>query len=128
VHCVRSGQIPETFVQADRSVRPSSPLLIRGFGVRVPGGAPAPAAQAHPYLTWPSGILPANHAAFDRPEQQRPSFAVPMDTSVIIVRYLAECPGHALSRLSRHFRSDMAVGVHGQYDLAVPETRRGLFR
>jgi hypothetical protein len=44
MHCVRSGQIPETFVQAERSVRPSSPLLIRGFGVRVPGGAPV--------LTW----------------------------------------------------------------------------
>ncbi len=40
VHCVRSGQIPETLVQVERAVRPSSPLLIRGLGVRVPGGAP----------------------------------------------------------------------------------------
>jgi hypothetical protein len=30
VHCVRSGQISETFVQAERAVLPSSPLLIRG--------------------------------------------------------------------------------------------------
>jgi hypothetical protein len=30
--------------QAERSLRPSRPLLIRGFGVRVPGGAPV--------LTW----------------------------------------------------------------------------
>src|SRR5215469_3963285 len=40
VHCVRPGQIPETLVQAERRVRRSSPLLIRGFGVRVLGGAP----------------------------------------------------------------------------------------
>jgi hypothetical protein len=40
VRCVRSGRIPETLVQVERAVRPSSPLLIRGFGVRVPGGAP----------------------------------------------------------------------------------------
>jgi hypothetical protein len=40
VLCVRSGQIPETLVQVERAVPPSSPLLIRGFGVRVPGGAP----------------------------------------------------------------------------------------
>jgi hypothetical protein len=52
VHCVRSGQISETFVQAERSARPSSPLLIRGFGVRVPGGAPA--------KTCPDGTLPWN--------------------------------------------------------------------
>jgi hypothetical protein len=44
VRCVRSGQIPETLVQVERTVPPSSPLLIRGFGVRVPGGAPV--------LTW----------------------------------------------------------------------------
>ena len=44
VHCVRSGQILGTLVQVERAVRPSSPLLIRGFGVRVPGGAPV--------LTW----------------------------------------------------------------------------
>ena len=42
VHCVRSGQIPETLVQAGRAVWPSSSPLIRGFGVRVPGGAPRP--------------------------------------------------------------------------------------
>ena len=41
VRCVSSGHIPETFVQAERSLRRSGPLLIRGFGVRVPGGAPA---------------------------------------------------------------------------------------
>jgi hypothetical protein len=41
VHCVPSGHIPETFVQAERSLRRSCPLLIRGFGVQVPGGAPA---------------------------------------------------------------------------------------
>ena len=40
VHCVRSGQVPEPLVQVERVVRRSSPLLIRGFGVRVPGGAP----------------------------------------------------------------------------------------
>jgi len=28
-------------VQAERPLRPSGPLLICGFGVRVPGGAPA---------------------------------------------------------------------------------------
>ena len=33
MHCVRSGQIPETLVQVERAVRPSSPLLIRGFGI-----------------------------------------------------------------------------------------------
>ena len=27
-------------VQAERPLRPSGPLLIRGFGVRAPGGAP----------------------------------------------------------------------------------------
>jgi hypothetical protein len=41
VRYVRSEQIPESLVQVERAVRPSSPLLIRGFGVRVPGGAPA---------------------------------------------------------------------------------------
>ena len=44
VQCVRSGHIPVTFVQAERSLRRSGPLLIRGFGVQVPGGAPV--------LTW----------------------------------------------------------------------------
>ena len=41
---VRRGVLPERLrvpsVQAERPLRPSRPLLIRGFGVRVPGGAP----------------------------------------------------------------------------------------
>ena len=36
-------------VQAERSARRSGPLLIRGFGVQVPGGAPVLCA---PVLTW----------------------------------------------------------------------------
>jgi hypothetical protein len=35
-NCVRSGQIPGTLVQVERAVRPSSPLLIRGFGPKPP--------------------------------------------------------------------------------------------
>jgi hypothetical protein len=54
VHCVRSGQIPERLVQAERAVRPSSPLLIRGFGVRVPGGAPETGA---PVLSCGNSLL-----------------------------------------------------------------------
>ena len=62
VHWVRSGQIPETLVQVERAVRPSSSLLIRGFGVRVPGGAPVFAlARRHAALCAPevSGPGPA---------------------------------------------------------------------
>ena len=41
VHWVLSGHIPGTLVQAGRSLRRSSPLLIRGFRVRAPGAPPA---------------------------------------------------------------------------------------
>jgi hypothetical protein len=44
VHCVLSGHLRVPSVQAARSGRRSSLLLIRGFGVQVPGGAPV--------LTW----------------------------------------------------------------------------
>jgi hypothetical protein len=33
VLCVHSGQIPEKLVQVEHAVRPSSPLLIRVFGI-----------------------------------------------------------------------------------------------
>ena len=52
VHCVRSGQIPETLVQVERVVRPSSSLLIRGLGVRVPGGAPV--LNCSNSILWPA--------------------------------------------------------------------------
>ena len=61
VHCVRSGQIPETLVQAERSVRPSSGLLIRGFGVRVPGGAPAKTRLVD-LRPWNGSLVPRNDA------------------------------------------------------------------
>jgi hypothetical protein len=44
VQCVLSGHWRVLSAQVERPERPSSPLLIRGFGVRVPGGAPV--------LTW----------------------------------------------------------------------------
>jgi hypothetical protein len=117
VHCVRSGQIPETFVQVERSVRPSSPLLIRGFGVRVPGGAPVfGLVNRHPVI--PSSRIPC---AGQQREQQRASFAAPVLVSVIIFRILPERPGHALGGYTGHFRGDVAVGVHGQRDLAMTE-------
>jgi hypothetical protein len=34
------GHVPETLVQAERSLRRSGPLLIRGFRVRAPGAPP----------------------------------------------------------------------------------------
>ena len=51
-NCVRlvlSGHTSAASVQAERSVRRSGPLLIRGFGVQVPGGAPV--------LTCPNCLL-----------------------------------------------------------------------
>jgi hypothetical protein len=44
VQYVLSGHWRVVSAQVERPERPSSPLLIRGFGVRVPGGAPV--------LTW----------------------------------------------------------------------------
>jgi len=41
VPCVHSGHPVTLFAQAERPEPRSCPLLIRGFGVRVPGGAPA---------------------------------------------------------------------------------------
>jgi hypothetical protein len=41
VRLVLSGHECASSVQAERSERRSLPLLIRGFGVQVPGGAPA---------------------------------------------------------------------------------------
>jgi len=40
VQCVLSGHSLAASVQVGRPERPVGPLLIRGFGVRVPGGAP----------------------------------------------------------------------------------------
>ena len=40
VYCMLPERLRVLSVQAERSLRPSGPLLIRGFGVRVPGGAP----------------------------------------------------------------------------------------
>jgi hypothetical protein len=40
VQWVRPERLRVLSVQAERPRRPSGPLLIRGFGVRVPGGAP----------------------------------------------------------------------------------------
>jgi len=42
VQCVLSGHSLAASVQVERPERPVGPLLIRGFGVRVPGGAPVP--------------------------------------------------------------------------------------
>ena len=44
VYCVLPERLLVLSVQAERPLWPSGPLLIRGFGVRVPGGAPV--------LTW----------------------------------------------------------------------------
>jgi hypothetical protein len=55
---------------------------------------------AHPYLPWPSGILPSSNAAFSVPEQQREqqqaSLAVPVLAIMIIAYVLPEHPGHPL--------------------------------
>jgi hypothetical protein len=51
VQCVHSGQNHGTSVQLVRSGRFSGLLLIRGFGVQVPGGAPV--------LTWCFSALAA---------------------------------------------------------------------
>jgi hypothetical protein len=40
VHSERSGHLAEPSTQVGRSGSPGGPLLIRGFGVQVPGGAP----------------------------------------------------------------------------------------
>ena len=56
---VLSGQIPEALVQVERTVRPSSSLLIRGFGVRVPGGAPAKTCLVD-LRAWDEGLVPQN--------------------------------------------------------------------
>jgi len=58
VQCVLSGHSLAASVQVGRPERPVGPLLIRGFGVRVPGGAPggihtSPACM----LTFGSDIL-----------------------------------------------------------------------
>ena len=42
VQCVLSGHSLAASVLVEGLERPGGPLLIRGFGVRVPGGAPAP--------------------------------------------------------------------------------------
>src|SRR5215471_9478016 len=42
VQRVLSGHSLAASVQVERPERPVGPLLIRGFGVRVPGGAPVP--------------------------------------------------------------------------------------
>ena len=89
VRCVHSGQIPETLVQVERTVRPSSPLLIRGFGVRVPGGAPVlncsnsllrPAIMAWRGTNSRTVTAPPCSTGAIR---VRPTRAVPLDRAVI---------------------------------------------
>src|SRR5204863_7791581 len=59
VRCVLSVRQRVASVQLECLERPSSPLLIRGFGVRVPGGAPV-LAWANAYcFAGPSGRLVA---------------------------------------------------------------------
>jgi hypothetical protein len=55
VQCVHSGHAVTLFVQAERPEPRSGPLLIRGFGVRVPGGAPV-LTSAKP-CPWPVSLL-----------------------------------------------------------------------
>jgi hypothetical protein len=88
VHCVRSGQILETLVQVERAVRCSGPLLIRGFGVRVPGGAPvfylvrqhtAPQACRFLYARAATGVI-RRHGRHHQPAQPQPRPAAPLIT------------------------------------------------
>src|SRR5262249_46597785 len=58
VHSVLSGRTRDQSVQAVRPGLPSGPLLIRGFGVRVPGGAPGGLhVSVRPIFTFASDIL-----------------------------------------------------------------------
>ena len=92
-------------------------LLIRGFGVQVPGGAPVNALATARCATQ------AQHQHGS--EQQRQSSAIPplavVAGSLFLVAVMPEHPGHALSGFPGDLRGDVALGLHGQCDRAVAE-------
>jgi hypothetical protein len=75
--------------QVERPERPSSPLLIRGFGVRVPGGAPAKTSLVD-LVSWNEWFVPRNsaHLACGRGDRSRKVTASPEPTVNSPAEYL----------------------------------------
>src|SRR5215469_10886456 len=92
------GESPARRTHANSTERELVALSIRGIGVRVPGG---------PRVVCATSVDPFHGHRDARQHDHRPR--------------LARAPGHTLGSVTRHFWSDVAVGVHGQRNLAMAE-------